>query len=1135
MRAINEIISTSAPDFQQDWDRQLATAIEIGKRHQAGVNEVLLADEVGMGKTYVALAAIADYLFQDERTRNRKVLLIVPPNNTLARKWEQEIRSFDQTYLLPSMRKKVGKGLRPVVVEDYWELVKNLHDFDKVEIGRVSEYMFQNIAQATRLWHQNRPSRKLRRGDWPEFRFDPESPDFLDFCSRYSPSALGAFLNEQAELKPEIHNMINRLYDGEREEAALKGLFREFAQKQEEYEANIFVIGMGTLRRSRSDKREARLLNAYIASKLMAGRWETTRKEAFRQLVKQEVIATPKDISLRSKYPFEWFTSLGKIDLWGFSDAVSAVTRGEEYELGEQILQGGRLDKLLDDLRKKVIEQKLSTSGIGLAVVDEVHNWKGEGNGAIAFRDSYAGQIGRKLIMSATPFQLDKQELGKIFSLVSGRGSTSSTLVEQLLQPGGEAESALQASAAFLQSWQGLTAAEREELAANLPPSADLRERLARILKQGDLSEGVTDLCERALRYRQALDRLQALLGQVVIRHTKERDKRHFHAGREYAKDGIPNYAVQRRSLPRVRGYGDEGSAMLNFVAMRASQLVRMGMGEKEANARLMSGLTSSNAAFEESNSELLRSEQLSQSTRNYLQFLGDALKHAQHPKVAATVERAFSNWREGRKTLIFCERVATLDEIVAALKERMNREAFPEGGLDQAIQDRQTLLKDYRRVELYWTRSWLATLAPSERATRLGQMIGEREDLLERTRAKAGELGALSDRQALKLLDLVLLESLRPKDDASQAISSLLEENSKGLASYLRLSAQQSTEEIDAEEDDSSVANLATNDIERILEDESVWHVGVDDQGLHNSIWELLLSEVTELAAKTDDVRIPLAGILLDLAQGLRKVLLRLDVLQGVQERNQESLGSAVLRVLKQQAQGQIELSSWHRTTRYVQDVVTAEGSIRRNVTQTSRRQGLWKGVFAREEIVAEIKGATKMDQRANRCAAFNSPLLPDILVCTSIGSEGIDLHRQCAEIIHHDLPWNPAKLEQRIGRIDRVGSLAELHYCADTFRLNIGIPFLAHNYERFQYETLLTRAQRFEILLGTPDFSTDVEESKLNGDGQEVVIEVDGTPVEASAHAEAPMPEQLVQFLKMDLSVGAGGRPAVPAGHEN
>ena len=42
-------------------------------------------------------------------------------------------------------------------------------------------------------------------------------------------------------------------------------------------------------------------------------------------------------------------------------------------------------------------------------------------------------------------------------------------------------------------------------------------------------------------------------------------------------------------------------------------------------------------------------------------------------------------------------------------------------------------------------------------------------------------------------------------------------------------------------------------------------------------------------------------------------------------------------------------------------------------------------------------------------------------ILVCTDAAREGINLQMRCHDLIHIDLPWNPARLEQRNGRIDR------------------------------------------------------------------------------------------------------------------
>src|SRR5690606_9655959 len=42
-------------------------------------------------------------------------------------------------------------------------------------------------------------------------------------------------------------------------------------------------------------------------------------------------------------------------------------------------------------------------------------------------------------------------------------------------------------------------------------------------------------------------------------------------------------------------------------------------------------------------------------------------------------------------------------------------------------------------------------------------------------------------------------------------------------------------------------------------------------------------------------------------------------------------------------------------------------------------------------------------------------------ILVCTDAAREGLNLQARCHDLFHIDLPWNPSRLEQRNGRIDR------------------------------------------------------------------------------------------------------------------
>ena len=47
-----------------------------------------------------------------------------------------------------------------------------------------------------------------------------------------------------------------------------------------------------------------------------------------------------------------------------------------------------------------------------------------------------------------------------------------------------------------------------------------------------------------------------------------------------------------------------------------------------------------------------------------------------------------------------------------------------------------------------------------------------------------------------------------------------------------------------------------------------------------------------------------------------------------------------------------------------------------------------------------------------------------PSCLVVTDVAAEGLDLHR-AARVVHYDLPWTPMRLEQREGRVVRLGSV--------------------------------------------------------------------------------------------------------------
>lgn len=75
-------------------------------------------------------------------------------------------------------------------------------------------------------------------------------------------------------------------------------------------------------------------------------------------------------------------------------------------------------------------------------------------------------------------------------------------------------------------------------------------------------------------------------------------------------------------------------------------------------------------------------------------------------------------------------------------------------------------------------------------------------------------------------------------------------------------------------------------------------------------------------------------------------------------------------------------------------------------------------------EERILQFHGGMSDEGREEVQRAFNSP--PDqhpvrILLCTDAAREGVNLQGHCADLFHFDVPWNPARMEQRNGRIDR------------------------------------------------------------------------------------------------------------------
>jgi superfamily II DNA or RNA helicase len=92
----------------------------------------------------------------------------------------------------------------------------------------------------------------------------------------------------------------------------------------------------------------------------------------------------------------------------------------------------------------------------------------------------------------------------------------------------------------------------------------------------------------------------------------------------------------------------------------------------------------------------------------------------------------------------------------------------------------------------------------------------------------------------------------------------------------------------------------------------------------------------------------------------------------------------------------------------------------------------------------------------------AFEKPDGPRILLSSEVASEGVDLQFSSL-VVNYDLPWNPMRIEQRIGRIDRIGQREEV--------ILIWNLFLEDTLDDRVYTRLFERLRIFEQALGSTE----------------------------------------------------------------
>ncbi len=152
------------------------------------------------------------------------------------------------------------------------------------------------------------------------------------------------------------------------------------------------------------------------------------------------------------------------------------------------------------------------------------------------------------------------------------------------------------------------------------------------------------------------------------------------------------------------------------------------------------------------------------------------------------------------------------------------------------------------------------------------------------------------------------------------------------------------------------------------------------------------------------------------------------------------------------------------------------------------------------RETLMPNVRlanGGASPETRRRLMLGFNTPFFPEVLVASSVMAEGVDLHQDCRHVIHHDLDWNPSTLEQRTGRVDRIGSKAE----KSRQPVVIFEPYLGGTHDEKMFRVVKDRERWFGIVMGdttsTGKLATERQEDRV------------------------PLPTRLAEKLTMDLAL--------------
>jgi hypothetical protein len=1078
-RSLRQVFGDKA-DFlrqiEQDRDRQTETANAILRRFFGSEAErrelVILADEVGLGKTYVALAVAVSILDAIRRgeipdglpTNKPVVLVLTPTSDALFNKWLREAEGFKKS------------------------CARNDGDLD-----------------------------------WLEIRSPMDNTNVID---------LSIQITAATRSKPMLLLAKQRVLGGALHERDLwrqRGLAATFKFFRTPYERRRYWCRKGKVFENSGIPDLDKLLDLRGSAEL----WQGLASES------------SFDGALRRHSTFA-------------EKLRSALDDSDE----------DMLSRRLDDLVRLALVG--GWPQLPLVIFDEIHGLKNPVQPRRDFEFFLTGGVCRILGLSATPFQLRHDELlsllnmRKALSVPSKRHYELSEAVRSLETSMGAARDS---GEVFRKRWKALQSDDKETIEAAwhsiMKATKEERRPLAEEFRPPRIGHAIT----AALDLETKNAALRRHLRPFVIRHQHPRGYReHFVGGRVEAtgRHGTASFSW----APGMEVTGNDELA--HYLMMRAVALAKDERGLPGLGAELTGSfrhLVETSAVWkklESAKSPLLRDYRLileEMIGRRTNQHDPDAA----HRKIQSTVNRALEFFKRGQKTLIFCVYTKTAEAVRDQLRTAVDAHL-------RVVRDKVFANADgfdnFRR-RFFNRREPLFALIQDhpllglveggrigvEQQIRLGlehlRQVGEQllnqEEYPDTDKPDRRLLIAATEQVAVnywsnspegerwlkhvlrscpgladKIVHSKWLEAREPLSRSARAGRATKARDPEASAHATDpLDMEEAEQDLDPRRQRNKTARAIDMWMDRIRKDTLGATIApyFQDGLISVSEWQppLLAQHHWGLLAQLDLETRAVAG------QVFRRILMAeeffLRYLTDVEKEQTRRWSDVLAERYVKPLDGHLE-SLRDRVHAYLETLVRAKDN-----------QALLAGYHAGAEnrnVVQLVTGGT--ENRDRYFLGFNTPYRPEILVSTSVGQEGIDLHRECRHVIQHDLCWNPAMIEQRTGRVDRIGSKVERERMGirnvDGPSLEIAVPYLAATYDERMFEELYRRAQLFEVTLGGDirvDTSTDVGQSDAQLRRRKelgIGSENEDLGEESDESAVVDIPLSMVERLRVDLS---------------